>query len=471
MGIRVNRYSVYVDDGDYSIEDIYQAIVDAGSSASAERTGDRSYYLDCNLYIGKNAPASLVMKGISLEFAGEFFQVYEGSLFQCGDKDSKGTHSGCYVRMENLRSTYGFGCKQRDGRYTRSGTLKLYASKIYAPCFWAWFNRPNEQVVEIENCIITGYGRISGDYSYLKNVTFLRGHKTYGSISTLGQILAMQDIRYERPVNNGYALYWAPSISGDCRIDDFICTKYDKFIRVVGRVSGEQFHLVDPLIDYDNLRSKFANRGATVVLNNTLTFFGGEDSDSISILYDGTEIDSFILSERRTSILPKAKIYDDDDVQFMGTYVVRVNSGEIEFEIESRRKQTVDLDIVRCKHSESADSIMLPSQQSYLGEPFTVFVRSKREPTVRIRKWDGSVMATAQTFALEPDFYRCEFMLGDLGEQGEDGVWQDGPHYITIDGKREHKAFMIEREDERCSTKSDISSLSGDDAASTSIYL
>ena len=470
MGVRVEGYSVYVDDGSYSVEDIYQAVTAAMGSASAERAGEKSYYFDCNLHIGKNAPASLVMTDISLEFAGEFFQVHEGSLLQCGDKDSKGTHSGCSIRMENLRMTYGFGCEQRDGRYTRSGTLKLYATKIYAPCFWAWFNRPSKQLVEIENCIITGYGRISGDYSYLKNVTFLRGHRVYGSISTLGQILAMQDIRYEKPANNGYALYWVPSISGDCRIDDFICTKYDKLIRVAGSVSGEQFHLVDPLIDYDNLHSKFSNRGATVVLNNTLTFFGGEESDSISILYDGTEIDSFILSERRTAILPKAKIYDDD-VQFMGTYIVRVNSGEIEFEIESRRKQTVDLDIVRCKHNESADAIMLPSQHSYLGEPLTIFVRSRREPTVRIKKWDGSVMATAQAFALEPDFYRCEFMLGDLGEQGEESVWQDGPHYITIDGKREHRVIMIEREDERCSTKLDISSLCGDDAASTSIYL
>ena len=469
--IVLSGYDVYVDDGDYTIDDIYTAIRRSPGLASAERIGDNSYYFDCNLYIGKNSSATLVLRDVLLEFKGALFQVYEGSVFQCGEKDSKGVHSGCFLYMGHLDLTYGFGCKERDGQYTNSGTLKLYGTKIYAPCFWGWFNRPNKQIVEMESCIIDGFGRISGEQSYIKNVTFLTGHRKYGSISTMGEILFMENVRYERPANNGFALYWVPSISGDCRIDDFVCTSYDHFINVRGRASGEEFLLVDPLIDYDRLHSDFQNRGATVVLSNTLTLLGGKGQDAVVIEYNGEEFDSFVLSERRVAILPKAKLYDDDDVQFMDRYTVSINGGELVFEVESYRKQTIDLDMIRCNTMGSTDTILLPSKQAYLGEPFVLFVRSFTTPVVRLKKWNGSTLATAQVTPVESGLYKCDFLLGELGEQGEEDTWQDGPCYIFVDGTQEYKALMIERDEQRCATKADISSDLGGDAASTSIYL
>jgi len=168
------------EDGEYRLQDIVDTIND---NNIVSKVYDNIYVIKCNLQLGNGSDkVRLVCKNEILTVEGEMLQIYKGSTLQLGEIEGRATKNGCTLNIPNVKRAYGFGCVEKD----KSGNLEAYESIINAWGFWGFFEGSN--IVKLIDCIIDGYGRISGINSILWDNLFKRSHGKYGTISTKGDI-------------------------------------------------------------------------------------------------------------------------------------------------------------------------------------------------------------------------------------------------------------------------------------------
>jgi hypothetical protein len=189
LGITFSYDRITITNGTYSFEDIYQAC----SDGSVTKMGDSMYEITKDIFVGTNGnPAVLQDTQVTVNALGDLFQVYKGSELRLGELRPNGsTANGCTLLMPNLQLVYGFGYGYNSNSYYRdpenAGNLYAYNSTINGFGFWAWFSG-EDQVVEIIDCIIDGFGRIQGETSILKNITIEKSHGRYGILSPKGTL-------------------------------------------------------------------------------------------------------------------------------------------------------------------------------------------------------------------------------------------------------------------------------------------
>ena len=219
MGIIIDDDSTIIDNTTCSFEDIYQAAVDQDRTDMVNSLG-ASYIIKNDLILKNNA--TIIDKNKFITVEGTLIQIPKGCRLHLGELRSNGsTLNGCTLNAPNIYWKYGFGHKEKDN----SGDLLLYGSTINIFGFWGFFEGSNR--VEIIDCFVDGYGRISGGESKLKNIIFKRSHGRYGVLSPLGKLKVMENMSvYESTpydVKNSddvikCALYHYPKYAGDLHI-------------------------------------------------------------------------------------------------------------------------------------------------------------------------------------------------------------------------------------------------------------
>jgi hypothetical protein len=187
LAITITNTDVTVDNQVASFEDIYQAAVTANKTQYVSKL-DTSYLIKLNLRLRNNAIVADTNKSITI--TGQYIQIPTGCTLKLGDRRSdESTLNGCALNAPNIYNNYGFGSTV----VTDSGNLYLYNSNINVFGFWSFFKGDNK--VEIIDCFVDGFGRVSGPNSILKNIIFKRSHGRYGSLGTKGTIAKVENLK------------------------------------------------------------------------------------------------------------------------------------------------------------------------------------------------------------------------------------------------------------------------------------
>jgi len=134
-----------------------------------------TYVIDANIVLKNNATLADTKKTVIIN--GEYFDIQSGSSLRLGTKSSTGAVSnGCTLSMPNVILENGFGGLDPNN----SGNLYCYGSTLNIYGYWSFYKGDN--VVEIIGSTIDGYGKISGENSIVKTVTFNRAHGKYGTL-------------------------------------------------------------------------------------------------------------------------------------------------------------------------------------------------------------------------------------------------------------------------------------------------
>ena len=213
MSVTVTSSRITISDEEVTLADL-KTYADRVGQSRRVYNKDNFYKIDVDIYIINNG--SLVDENIILEHTGELFQIEKGSKLQFGKKRPDGsTYNGCRFTMTNPSGTYGFGHQDRDN----SGDLLLYDSHIDVWCFWSFFEGDN--LIEIIDCTVKGYGRIAGVDSILKNINFRYSHGTYGIVTPKGVIKEMVNLNCletKEMYSKKCTFYYYPKISGDLTV-------------------------------------------------------------------------------------------------------------------------------------------------------------------------------------------------------------------------------------------------------------
>jgi len=452
--ISVTSSAIYIDDGTYTFEDVYQEVSDTRYYYKAKKIGEREYYFDFDFYIGKNSEGSLEDENVSVEVTSSYFQIYEGSSFRLGNKNNGKVINGCYFYAPELTLGYGFGCSDKDDIYTKSGNLFLYGSYIEAPCFWGFFNEPDKQIVEIEDCLIIGFGRISGNSSYVKNTTYLHADTNYGTVSVLGEVSSLENIKINNVDDDAYGLYFNPNISGDCVISNLEAHNYTNLIYCVSCDDPHTLTLINPIIE--DLTAHFEDSNSTIVLKNRVSFRSSNDTDVVKIYYNDELVDTLVMSDRTYSDLTYITKTQNVENEF-SDYKIVIND-TIQFVITPSEPFTVDVDTylslassaTQQTVSSSTNIFLLPKKVVMLGDIYTFFIYTTSEPTVELRKSTNNKIADPYEVVKINDYlYRVSFLIGELAESSDTGeVWQDGAYiiYCAIESNYYWESIQVARE-------------------------
>lgn len=194
-------------------------------------------YIDADVHLINNSEIEDLNTSITV--TGETFLIVKGSTLTLGRKtwNNRGSQ-GCILHLPNI-TDLNFG----NPNILESGNLKAYSSKIMAYGYWSFYAGDNE--VELIDCIIDGYGRISGPSSVIKECTFERSNGTYGVLSYVGEIQEYSNItvnKVESNIDNNSA----PMIVAEYDDNSTLAIYY-------GEYSGynELVKVLDSTYDYD----------------------------------------------------------------------------------------------------------------------------------------------------------------------------------------------------------------------------
>jgi len=267
MSIQFLNNEILVTEGNYSFEDIFSE-AKIRNKLSYINKFQNTYVIYKNIFIGdKITVCELKAENCSIIIKSELFQVYKKSSLILGRIRTDGsTYNGCTFIMENPVFVYGFGggaIKNGIRETTETGNLYAYNSIIKSYCFWSWFG--TESNVEIIDCFIEGFGRISGINSILRNILIIKGHGKYGSFSTKGKIKEFSDIKVKYikiendtnivnefgSGNRKCALYYNPKYSGNMIINGGVFENYENLIYTeIGEINKDTntILLIDSII-------------------------------------------------------------------------------------------------------------------------------------------------------------------------------------------------------------------------------
>lgn len=173
-----------------------------------------------------NSTISDVSKNIIIH--GNYFIIDENSSLRLGNKNpDNSTELGCSLKMTNPALAYGFGNPSKSGDSTLSGNLFLYNSIIDIWCFWGFFGGPSK-IIEIENCIINGFGRIEGTQSTLRNIIFEKSNSKYGILSPKGSIKELYNLSSQR--SDDCSIYFNPTYTENMNIIGGVYQNFNKLV-------------------------------------------------------------------------------------------------------------------------------------------------------------------------------------------------------------------------------------------------
>jgi len=435
--IKVTSTSIYIDDGSYSFEDVYSSVQESAYAYKAKKSGDKTFFFDFDFYIGKDTPAILIDKNKNIEINGSLFQIYEGSEFQFGELNNSEPMVGGSFIINNPELAYGFGNQTKNSNgETLSGNLKLYGSYIEIPCFWGFFNSPEKQKVEIKNCIIKGFGRISGKDSYVENVTYLNPETKYGSISTKGQIKYIKNVNIVNADSDAYALYFNPSLSGNATLNSISIKNCNNTIYCEKADTSTTLTLVD--LATDSLSVYFKDSNVNIEIKHTVKFLTTKENVNVKIYRNGEMIDELIV-DKAASLPLTEKIINNINTSFLNEYEIVINNLH-KIPLKLKEKVTIDIDMFEFPvvENENQEIYLLPKKEYELEDVLEFFVSSFYPiDSIELCKSNFNKIASpVQITQISENLYRVVFFIGELGTEGENGEkWQDGPYLIKTNIK------------------------------------
>ena len=203
--------TITIVDGTYSFDDI-QTANDGGGWGQMTTQGNQ-HKIDAKIVVGDGSTTTALEDTKKhIEYSGDRFFVRIAASIKLGLKDANDhVHDGCSLYAPNITGTYMFGYNT-PASAVESGDLYLYGSNVYVPGFWAWY-RDSDQVVEIIGCNVTGWGRIQGTNSILKDTYNHDGHSSYGGWTFKAPFGTVDNYTVVRSA--GYALYYYGDYSQD----------------------------------------------------------------------------------------------------------------------------------------------------------------------------------------------------------------------------------------------------------------
>jgi len=467
MAITVDDDIIYVDDGEYSFNDIYEK-VKSDFNDDAQKAGNNFYYFNYNIVVGKNTAATLKDLNVSVWIDKENFQIHQDSTLQLGELIDNKPANGCKINMPNVKLGYGFGCSNKDGDYTLSGDLYIYDSYLDIFGFWGFFNDPEKQKVEIIDTTINGFGRFSGKESVIENVIFVNAHKKYGTISTLGAINKISNIQINHTDkdNDGVCFYFNGDVSGNCLINNISLPGDYKTLLYCEEADNDKFFTILNT-NIENVECDFKDEHSYLLIKNSITLLPDEDDYSVQIFdSSNNKIDEFNTNDRTTTELLYRKKNKDNDI-FYENYKVIINNN-IEFRITPSNALNIPIQSIYKKMRPLWDTPFFYGEEEtiYLGDLYSFIVKSYSKPEIKLYKTGNGVMCEPDNITEQSveNLWKVTFLIGELGEETEDGEkWVDGVYYLKgIDNSSEQvftKVIYIRREEEKDSNKTDVNKI------------
>jgi len=240
MSISITASAVNITTQDYSLDDIYQYAVSNNLTAYIKKLGS-SYEIKGDLII--KSGGSITDSNISLTILGDLIQIHKGCSLTLGEKRADNTTlNGCILSAPNIKLVYGFGCVT----YTDSGDLFLYGSIVNVFGFWGFFEGNNH--VEIIDCQVDGFGRISGKDSILKNINFKKSHGQYGILSPKGELKIMENLSVGDSFDTGSfkcSVYHNPKYANDLTILGGRYAGYSKLAYIESEYGGDKLIFIN----------------------------------------------------------------------------------------------------------------------------------------------------------------------------------------------------------------------------------
>jgi len=259
--------------GNHTFEDIL--VGQPAGNAYAEKLGSNMYLIKTNIIIGDGITVSSITDtNVHVTGLGSLFQIGRIDSLNLGTLRPNGTTTdGCTLILPNLTLAYGFGNNNLSSNLTQSGSLNLYGSTIDAWCFWGFF-AGDQQVVDIVDCSINGFGRVSGLTARLRNVRFLRAHGRYGVLATLGDIKELTNLSVGATLPddqfNAAATYFNPTYSLTHTLSGCTFSGYTKLCYVEANPYSQHHYmrLVDPDIQ-DTFDAYWTDSKSTIEVYRT----------------------------------------------------------------------------------------------------------------------------------------------------------------------------------------------------------
>lgn len=243
MAIIISSTSVKITQDNYSLSDIYDFAEQNNKTQYVKKLGP-NYLITTDLIVESG---SITDSNISLTIEGELFQIYKNAFVKFGEvRSDLSTFNGCYINCSNIKTAYGFGCINKNN----SGNLFLYGSIVDIYGFWSFFNSDidNPNHVEIIDCQVDGFGRISGSNSILKNINFKKSHGRYGILSPKGIIKELSDLKvYDSEPDGNFkcSVYHNPAYSNNLTMIGGIYAGYNKLAYIEDTSGGDTLRFID----------------------------------------------------------------------------------------------------------------------------------------------------------------------------------------------------------------------------------
>lgn len=178
MAIDITTDTITIDNEILNFEDIYQYSKSINSNMVQKLSN--TYLIAGNLILQNNTYLSDT--DVSVTITGQLLQIKKTATLQLGKYIAGRGRRGCILNAPYILKEYGFGSIIPE----ESGNLLAYESLINIYGYWSFFSGDNH--VELIDCIIDGYGKISGINSIIRDTTFKRAHGKYGTIIYIGNI-------------------------------------------------------------------------------------------------------------------------------------------------------------------------------------------------------------------------------------------------------------------------------------------
>ena len=192
MAIDVINNTIILNNEDIDINELHQHFIRNDSKLITKSDGQ--YLIDCNVVLQNNS--RLYCSNTNIMSLGALFRITTNSTLQLGDLTDNGCTNGCKLYLPNVRDDFSFGSELK----LNGGNLLAYDSHIVANCHWGF--RSTNNVVNIIDCIIEGYGTIAGSESIIRNVTYDNLNIKYGILKTIGLVSEYKNIHINNVLPN-----------------------------------------------------------------------------------------------------------------------------------------------------------------------------------------------------------------------------------------------------------------------------
>lgn len=192
MAIDVINNTIILDNEDTNINDLHQHFIRNNSKLITKV--DEKYIIDCNVVLQNNSV--LYCSNTNIISLGALFRITTNSTLQLGDITDNVCVNGCKLHLPNVKDEYAFGSELKHN----GGNLLAYDSHIIANCHWGFCSSTN--VVNLIDCVIDGYGTISGLNSVIRNITYDNLNIKYGILKTRGLISEYSNVHINNVLPN-----------------------------------------------------------------------------------------------------------------------------------------------------------------------------------------------------------------------------------------------------------------------------